>query len=56
MELLTLHIKESSFQNLHRDLAVAVLRFLGTGDNDARGDVGDPNGRVGGVHVLTART
>ena len=40
-------------ENLHRDRAVLVLRFLRTGDNDSRRDVGYPHCRVGGVHVLT---
>mmetsp|Transcript_23803 Transcript_23803/g.42889 ORF Transcript_23803/g.42889 Transcript_23803/m.42889 type:complete len:276 (+) Transcript_23803:2041-2868(+) len=51
---LTLQIIEARTQDLHGNLAVAVLGFLGTGDDKARGQVGDADRGIGGVHVLPA--
>ena len=52
---LALQIIKPGAQNLHCDLSVPVLGFFRTDDDDARWNMGDPHGRVGGVHVLTAR-
>jgi len=50
-----LEVEEPRAQHFHGKLAVAVLRLLARGHDDAARDMGDPNRRVGGVHVLAAR-
>jgi hypothetical protein len=53
--LVEFQLVEPRFQRLHGNVPVLVLRLLGTGDDDPRGMVGDPDGGVGGIDVLTAR-
>ena len=49
------HVVKARPQHRHGVGAVLVLRLLGTGDHDPAWQVGDPDRRIGGVDVLTAR-
>ena len=54
VQLLQFGLVETGLQHGHGSRAVLVLAaFLLAGDHDARRHVGDADGRVGGVHVLT---
>jgi hypothetical protein len=55
--LALLQLVETRLQDLHRHRLVLVLRALVlTGDDDAGGQMGESDGRVGLVHVLAAGT
>src|SRR5215471_1808035 len=55
--LLQLELVKARLQHGPGDAAVLDLRaFLLARHHDARGNVGDPHGRIGGVDVLTAGT
>jgi len=50
-------VEQPRLQDLHRLRFVLVLgTLILTDDDEARRDVGDPDGRVRGVHALTAMT